>query len=113
MDWWADCFSVCHAKGSIGSSFPWPMPLPVHGPSFYRALIWAATLARSGSSDIRGDNRGSCSGEVPYMGHSNSQQVDTNPTVTPEVSAGLGETGQDFTDSSNSHQMGSRELRAI
>jgi hypothetical protein len=47
------------------------------------------------------------------MGHSNSQQVDTNPTVTPEVSAGLGETGQDFTDSSNSHQMGSRELRAI
>lgn len=35
------------------------------------------------------------------------------PTVTPEVSVGLGETVQDFTDSPNSHQMRSRELRAI
>lgn len=42
MDWWAGWFSVCQAQGSTGSSFSWPMLSLVHGPSFYRALIWAA-----------------------------------------------------------------------
>lgn len=71
-------------------------------------------LTTSESSHISLGSWGSSSGEFPYTGHSNLQQVDTKPTTaTPEVSSDLGETVQDFTGSSDSHQIESRELRAI